>query len=355
MSTYIEPMRGIFRKGSRAEHIARARTGRVIAPGFNPTPEHDLIFHGGKIIPDLVFTNLYIDNWDANDSNSIDTALQAAMSAPDLNIIVSQYFNHITITSAFKASQKQSVGLSQGDTFSQGDTEQLIQDLHSKGVFDEFNLSTTIFNLMLPRGVILTDDPDPRRESATKGSRQKAQRKRTQESATKTYRVVRTEPDLEEASSSLEGLGGYHGSVHIESGSDTVYYAIGVYSEQQDDGTVNGIPVFDKPWKNVVATFYHELNEARTDPDVEDAIRAGNTPDANRFLGWVSAQGEECGDFPVFEAHPLSRVFQEIDIPSSTVPVPIQFLYSNAVHGPEGPLVRPQPGPSAQNGQHGGF
>lgn len=22
-----------------------------------------------------------------------------------------------------------------------------------------------------------------------------------------------------------------------------------------------------KPWKNVVATFYHELNEARTDPD----------------------------------------------------------------------------------------
>jgi hypothetical protein len=36
------------------------------------------------------------------------------------------------------------------------------------------------------------------------------------------------------------------------------------------------IVVFDQPWKNVVATFYHELNEARTDADVEDAIRAGN-------------------------------------------------------------------------------
>jgi hypothetical protein len=55
-----------------------------------------------------------------------------------------------------------------------------------------------------------------------------------------------------------------------------VYYAVGVYSQTETDGTVNGIPVFEQPWKNVVATFYHELNEARTDADVEDAIRAGN-------------------------------------------------------------------------------
>jgi hypothetical protein len=56
-------------------------------------------------------------------------------------------------------------------------------------------------------------------------------------------------------------------------GTDRVYYAVGVYSQTEADGTVNGIPVFDQPWKNVVATFYHELNEARTDADVEDAIR----------------------------------------------------------------------------------
>jgi hypothetical protein len=43
---------------------------------------------------------------------------------------------------------------------------------------------------------------------------------------------------------------------------------------------VNGIPVFDQPWKKVVATFYQELNEARTDADVEDPIRAGNNPRA---------------------------------------------------------------------------
>jgi hypothetical protein len=46
-----------------------------------------------------------------------------------------------------------------------------------------------------------------------------------------------------------------------------IYYA--VYSEIRPDGIVNGIPVFDQPWKNVLATFYHELNEARTDPDVD--------------------------------------------------------------------------------------
>jgi hypothetical protein len=51
-----------------------------------------------------------------------------------------------------------------------------------------------------------------------------------------------------------------------------------------------------------VATFYHELNEARTDADVEDAIRVGNSPNPNSFLGWISDQGEECGDYPVSEA-----------------------------------------------------
>ncbi len=106
-------------------------------------------------------------------------------------------------------------------------------------------------------------------------------------------------------------------------------------------GTTNGIPVFDTPWKNVVATFYHELNEARTDADVEDAIKAGNDPTATKFLGWTSRQGEECGDFPVFEANPLTLVFQEVSLTTGNGKVPIQFQYSNAVHGPEGPIPNP--------------
>src|SRR5579864_5417008 len=101
-------------------------------------------------------------------------------------------------------------------------------------------------------------------------------------------------------------------------------------------------PVFDQAWKNVVATFYHELNEARTDPDVEDAIRAGNDPNAVKFLGWTSQQGEECGDFPVFEANPLTEVFQEVPVTDGSRTVPVQFQYSDAVHGPEGPVGKPE-------------
>jgi hypothetical protein len=121
-------------------------------------------------------------------------------------------------------------------------------------------------------------------------------------------------------------------------GTNTLYYAVGVYSEQRADGTVNGIVAFDKPWKNVVATFYHELNEARTDPDVEQAIAGG----PSTVLGWTSKQGEECGDFPVFEANPLALVFQEVPLTKGGT-APVQFMYSDFVHGPEGPVPAPRP------------
>jgi hypothetical protein len=92
----------------------------------------------------------------------------------------------------------------------------------------------------------------------------------------------------------------------------------------------------------VVATFYHELNEARTDADVEDAVRTGQ----DSFLGWTSAQGEECGDFPIDETNgDLSLVFQEVPLADGSGTVPVQFQYSNAVHGPEGPIAKPHPLP----------
>ena len=85
-------------------------------------------------------------------------------------------------------------------------------------------------------------------------------------------------------------------------------------------------------------------SKARTDADVEDAIRAGNDPTAIRFLGWTSKQGEECGDFPVFEAgNNLDLVFKEVILTSGTGTVPVQFQYSNHVHGPEGPVKTPDP------------
>ena len=311
----------------------RAPTGEAIAPGLPRTPAQDLRFRGGKTIAQLTFTNLYVGGnpaWDPSDRQAIDRALAAAMSDRNLNNVMMQYFNNNSITSTFVPSKILDGG--PPATVSQGDVEGLLLNLNSQGQLSGFDFGSTLFNFMLPRGTVLTDDAAPTQAFL-------------RSKAAQTPAETRPNPVVphEDQASSLLGLGGYHGSIHV--GQVTLYYAIGVFSEKQADGTTNGIPAFDQPWKNVVATFYHELNEARTDPDVEDAIRAGNDPTAERFLGWTSDQGEECGDFPIDEAQSLSLVFKEVPLADGSGTVPIQFQYSNAVHGPEGPIAAPHPLP----------
>jgi hypothetical protein len=336
MTQYVRPMNVHVAQGSIAERIVRARAGlpggqpaepEAQVPGMPSTPRHDLHNHLGKTIQNLTFTNFYvggINSWNQSDIRSIDVALVAAMSDQSLNNVMMQYFNNQPITSTFKPSQI--LPGSAPSLISQGDLENLVQQLYTEGELNNFDFGSTVFNFMLPRGTVLTDNPAPGQEKEH-------------------HESIHSNPvPHEEEVSSLHGLGGYHGSIHVtatDGTQQTIYYAVGVYSEKRADGTSNGIPVFDAPWKNVVSTFYHELNEARTDPEVEDAIRAGNDPSATSFLGWTSHQGEECGDFPVFEAKPLSEVFQEVNLTNQSGTVPVQFQYSNAVHGPEGPIPNP--------------
>src|SRR5256886_2848491 len=135
---------------------------------------------------------------------------------------------------------------------------------------------------------------------------------------------------------SRHGLGGYHGSARVTP-CNTAYYAVGVYSEAG-----NGIPIFDQPWKNVAATIYHQLNEARTDPDVDDVTRTG---DSTR-LGWYSAKGGEIGDIPVKEAGTsLALVFREVDLADGSGAVPVQLMWSNKAEAPPPPIAQPPPGP----------
>ena len=68
-------------------------------------------------------------------------------------------------------------------------------------------------------------------------------------------------------------------------GARTLYYAVGVYSERRPDGTVNGIPVFDAAWKNVVATFYHEVRPV-------DGTRNARTQEHSNIL--VDPGRREC-------------------------------------------------------------
>jgi hypothetical protein len=308
------------RRGSKAEKAFRKRSGspipKAIVPGIAPSPNHDLKYQGGKTIQHLRFMNFYVggDTWNSGDIANVDKALAAAMSDRNLNNVMVQYFPG-PITTNFDGSQA---------LLGPGDVEQMVTTFYNGGKLAAHDLTSTIFNLMLPPGTVLNADT-----MVMSGAQHVS-------AALKTAAVKRKVIAIQDDADSLNGLGGYHGSVHVLG--DTVYYSVGVYSQTEADGTVNGIPVFDQPWKNVEATFYHELNEARTDADVEDAIRAGNSPNANSFLGWISDQGEECGDYPVSEAggH-LTEVFQEVELTDNSGTVPVQFTYSNAAHGPEGP------------------
>ena len=280
---------------------------RVIAPGIPPNAAYDLRYHGGRTIPAMTYLNVYLgSSWTASDMQSIDQALAAAMEDAGLTEILAQYFDGKPPASV--AAPSRVLDTAVAARFDQSSVTGVIDGLLAKGALAGLAPATSVVNLMLPPGVVLVDSAGPQN-------------------------LQGLDP---RAADSLHGLGGYHGSIHAAG--RTVYYAVGVYSEVLPDGRLNGIVAFDQPWKNVVATFYHELNEVRTDADVDDAIAAGNDPDAQRLLGWTSAQGAEIGDEPVFEAsNDLGLVFKEIELADRSRTVPVQLMWSNRVHGPEQP------------------
>jgi hypothetical protein len=279
------------------------RSARVA--GIPADPSLNLQRFAGKTIEHLTFTHLYLGGaaaWRADDIQQIDWALPAAMQDSQLNNVLAQYFPDGKPTTTFKPSRVLEGPIPERvyrDTI-----ESLVASFDQSGTLSGFDLASSVFCLLLPEGVVLVDGLSTGHNGVD----------------------------------SKHGLGGYHGSIHAKRGSktETVYYAVCVYSE----GT-NGISVFPDAWKNTCAVFYHELCEARTDPDVEDAIRAGNSPHANDFLGWYSPQGGEIGDIPLEEAGAnLTSIIREVKLAAGTKTVPVQFMWSNAVAGPEGPIAR---------------
>jgi hypothetical protein len=288
-----------------------------------PSPADDLHYKGGKILPDLSFTNFFVGGehaWRATDVANIDRALSDAMSDLRLNNVLVQYFFGQEISSSFSPSRF--LPGPRPDTVSRGDIEKIVNRVHDEGLLAGFDLSTTVFNFMLPSGTILTTDGAP--SGAVNGGGQEE------------GQAVVADEEEAKADSTL-GLGGYHGSV--QTGGGTVYFAVGVFSEVLPNGRNNGIPVFAEPWKNVVATFYHELCEARTDPDVERANQTGDS----RLLGWVSNAGEEIGDFALNGRVPLTEVIREVPLTNGGGTVPVQFEFSDFSHRPEGPVAQPRP------------
>jgi hypothetical protein len=296
------PLDVVLRPHSPAEAAYRSA---VLAPGFEADQSLDLRYLGGKTLPLLTFRNVYLGRWDAGERTQLDAAIAAAMDDLHLNNVLAQYFPGRTIGSAFAGSRTYA-GTVPPRVY-RDNVESIVTELDLGGALAGLDLNASAVCLLLPEGAVLVDADS--REGG-------------------------------EPIDSTHGLGGYHGSVHVRRGGrarETVYYAVAVYSKGE-----NGIVAFAESWKNVCATLYHELCEIRTDPDVEDAIRAGATPAAERLLGWYSPRGGEIGDVPMAEAHgSIDLVMREVPLANGKGTVPVQLMWSNAVSGPEGPISRP--------------
>jgi hypothetical protein len=298
--------------GTRSPHLAA---------GFQPQPDWNLTDSGGPTIDELTFVSRYIGGeaaWAAADTQSIDTALSAALADNALQSVIAQYFPGVQITSAMLPS---AIDPDPSPATVYRDTaEALATRLHANDALGAADPKKSVICMMLPQGVVLSDDFSPAYHPPAAEADAYTRRKRG---------VIKVSDD--DAASSKDGLGGYHGSVHLADGTE-IYYAVGVYSETGADGSVNGIDAFGTPWKNVVATFYHELNEARTDAAVEDVNSSGD----DHLLGWYSQTGQgEIGDLPINACNgDLSLVFQEIALANGQGTVPIQLMWSNADGGP---------------------
>src|ERR1041384_6603488 len=143
MLNEIRPMNVQVKKGSRAERFYRGMSGvpggkvmlpAEIAPGVGPSPEHDLIFRGGKIVPRMEYTNFFVggqQSWQPNDIQRVDNALFRAMTHPDLNNVIAQYFDDpiscTFVPSAILPGQRPQL-------VSQGDVENFMRTLHGNGM-----------------------------------------------------------------------------------------------------------------------------------------------------------------------------------------------------------------------------
>jgi hypothetical protein len=298
--------KGIVKAHPAAVEMLRAR-GRAphIAHGFHANKAFNLTFHGGKTLPNLQFKNYYLGQWSQADMDNIDHALSGSLSDPKLNHVIQQYFPSGPITTHFLGrEQRGSSALDPGATFNRDSVHATLASLNLTGI----DLSSTLICLYLPRGVFL-DTTAKDGVGDEKGG----------------------DGDKDDKDNSTEGLGGYHGSAHING--KVTYFAVAVYSEQTADG-INGIPFWPDSWKNIVATMYHELNEARTDPDVEQAIRDND----DSKLGWYNDQQGEIGDIPINEAgENLGLAMVEVPLVAGGT-APIQLMWSNKVAGPCGPF-----------------
>ena len=271
--------------------------------GFPADPSLNLERFPGKTIEHLTFTNVYLGGaaaWRSDDIKQIDWALPAAMEDSHLNNVLAQYFPDGKPTTTFKPSR-------------------IVEDPVPERVYRD-TIETIVASL-----------------DQSAGLRARVERVLPAAAARESCSSTASRPAATASTRST-------GSAAITARSTRSTARSRRRSTTPSACTRRGrtaSPSSPTRWKNTCAVFYHELCEARTDPDVEDAIRAGNSSHANDFLGWYSPQGGEIGDIPLEEAGGnLKSIMREVKLTAGSKTVPVQFMWSNAVAGPEGPIAR---------------
>jgi hypothetical protein len=128
---------------------------KVIAPGIDPSPLHDLIFHGGKVTPTCTTR---ISSWAAprpeRGRPSVNQyGLEAAMRDTKLNNVMKQYFPGAKISCDFHGSDI--LPGAKPKSFDEPDVQSLVKKLHANGSLTGFDLTNSIFNFVLPSGSVL--------------------------------------------------------------------------------------------------------------------------------------------------------------------------------------------------------
>ncbi len=278
------PLSVVLRPDSEA---AASYRSAVLAPGFGPEPGLDLRFFGGKTLPHLRYSIVYLGSWQAQERSELDHALAAAMRDRELNNVLAQYFPGTDVTTTFAGSKVHEGSL----------PERVTRDV-VEALVPALDLGPTVACLLLPKGAVLVDTGDV---------------------------------------DSKHGLGGYHGSVKVN-GSER-YYAVAVYSD--------GRQRHRRLRRAVEERLRDAVPRAAGDPD--RSRRRGRDPPgvgARRrpAARLVLAAGGEIGDIPMAEAGgDISRVMKEVPLSDGSGTVPIQLMWSNAVGGPEGPTPTPRP------------
>ena len=293
----------------------------------------------GRTLPDLKYKVFYygrawekqegspLNNPHAEARENIDRFVALAMNDCELNKVLAQYFDGQKITGEALTSEiiyDDERGLPPNVPFNENDIRRIIRKIAGSNKVPE--LATTAINIVLPQGMsleILGLDEQER-----------------QAGTTVEHGVPRDTPNYS------SGIAGYHGSVVVDAVGTEVLYSVVAWS----DGSI-GIPIPGwEGWENVAAILYHELQEIRTNPDVDRAVRSGES----RHIGWNTDPMDgpdeidcrEIADLPlIVSGREPQRAFSrvEVECPDGTkAQVPIQAIWSNH-HGRMLPDHKPSP------------